>query len=1154
MSVPLNTYLNYQPRFARSANLERDAFASSALDGYVPTPRTLDVIERIARHVLASPSGGAWSITGPYGSGKSSLALMLAATFGPAGEDVNAVATKLLSETSPEIASLVQDARTHKNVTTDGFMVGLITANREPVSHTITRALHRAVITRFGKVPSKTVFPAAAVLRAAMKELELDDARRSGPSHSAVIEIATALADIAPLLLVIDEFGKNLEAVSDSPSAADPYLLQQLVEASAGEGAASIYTITMQHLSFEDYFTGHASTERREWAKVQGRFEDIPYVESASQTRALVETVYDIEPKLQPQVDKWAKKAATEMRRLDLGELAEPERLAASYPLHPITIAVLPELCSRYGQNERTLFSFLTGPEPSSVATFTSTHDVEPKGDLPVVELPQVYDYFVGSGSNVVRAGSTTANRWAEIATRVRDVSGITPGALKALKTIAVLNLVSAGGVLRASKQLLARILDTTALQELIDNGVITYRNHADEYRVWQGTNVDVNDLIDRAEATLNNTPTAKLLNTYATLEPAVAARHSAESDTLRVFERRWISAGDPTPPLEPLDPHDGIAYYLSDFSITEPKQTTDNAKPVVLATPGNGQALRAAALAVGAIAEVLQDPTVAEDWVARQEIGERLANAQTKLEHVIADSYDSADCQWWLATTKKPVALGGKGSGPLSHAADLAYPASVQVRSEMLNRSDLTSQSARARRQVITAMIEQGGIPGLGFEGWGPEVAMYKGLLESTGIHQEFKGLGWGFGSPISGDSTVDAWATIEDVFERAKTGRINIRDMFNTLASPPIGLKEGPIPILVVAGLLAHGNNIAIYEHGTFKPRLTVEISERLVKNPGHFEVKHFAANRGGRHDILAGLSSKLGIERGRGGISVLAVVGHIIRLTNSAPNYTRNTQTLNAKSQAVRDAIVAATEPDQLLFDTIPTAIGLAPVGVGFEHYDALDAYIKTVNNAVTEIVGAYDSMLDSRITLLLDLAAERSRGAVAGQAQALADEVLDPTIRAFALSLGAEVFDNDRDWIQNIATVVAKKAPAEWTDADRDRFDLELPQYIASFHRLVALHAEQRAADNVGFSALRVTVTRSDGAERARLITVDEDQREAATAAVENLVIDLRDQLGSEGVARQAIYAILSEQLLDEHVSSENETGREPVAKRKGSTDA
>ena len=280
-------------RFARSANVERDIAATEPLDGYVVTARALDVVERVAGAAARGPAGGAWSLTGPYGSGKSSLALLLDAAWGGDSAPRRA-ALKLIADASPAAADLIAAGHERHGTGRSGFHRGLVTAEREPLSRTVLRALHAAAVRSFGRVPPAEEFPAADALREAMEDAAADDPRRTGPSPAALVEVARALAADRPLLVVIDEFGKNLEAIGDGGDT-DPYLLQQLAEAGQGAGLP-IFLLTLQHLSFEDYLTGVDGTQRREWAKVQGRFEDVAFVESPAQTRALIATVFDTGP------------------------------------------------------------------------------------------------------------------------------------------------------------------------------------------------------------------------------------------------------------------------------------------------------------------------------------------------------------------------------------------------------------------------------------------------------------------------------------------------------------------------------------------------------------------------------------------------------------------------------------------------------------------------------------------------------------------------------------------------------------------------------------------------------------------------------------------------------------------------------------------
>src|SRR5690606_25612580 len=150
-----------------------------------------------------------------------------------------------------------------------------------------------------------------------------------------------------PVLLVIDEFGKNLEYFAASRSDGDPFLLQELAEMTQGQQAAPLIVITLQHLSFDDYVQSTSTSRRREWSKIQGRFQDIPYVETPSQSRRLIASALQQDEAFQCAATEWVRKHRDAFDDLGLRDVADDA--AAAMPLHPVALAVLPELCSRYG-------------------------------------------------------------------------------------------------------------------------------------------------------------------------------------------------------------------------------------------------------------------------------------------------------------------------------------------------------------------------------------------------------------------------------------------------------------------------------------------------------------------------------------------------------------------------------------------------------------------------------------------------------------------------------------------------------------------------------------------------------------------------------------------------------------------------------------
>ncbi len=1145
----LSESISVARRFARSANLERDAERSEPLEGYVVTARALDVVERIARTAASGTAGGAWSLTGPYGSGKSSLALLIDGTFGNA-LNTRHMSLGLIERTSPTVAGMVRNAHRHHGTGESGFHSALVTADSEPLSRTILRALHTAVVRRYGCIPPTEIFAGAAALRGALDDASTTDPRRSGPSTGTLVKIARCLAQTSPLLLIIDEFGKNLEAFRDDPGS-DPYLLQQLAEAGQSSAGLPIFILTLQHLSFEDYLGGADHRQRREWAKVQGRFEDIAYVESPAQTRALIWTVFKVEDRLlKKRVERWAERFVPIMRSLGIADLANSRSIASCYPLHPLAAVVLPELCSRYGQHERTLFSFLAGPHPASAASFLDSQEVNPNEALPSVDLAAVYDYFVSNGT-----GARQSSRWTEVAIRIRDSHGLPDQQEHLAKTIALLNLVSTSGTIRASRQVLQLADDNLDenLSGLQVGGIVTYRDFADEFRIWQGTDVDIRRLLNSARQQVARPPLVEILSSIDDPAPMVAARHSAENQVLRIFKRRYASGTEHVEPLDAFSSYDGELLLVVDTPSQIPTVTPPRAhlaKPVVAAIPNDLTGLDEAAREVAAVNLALRNPDITDDWVARREMGERLAQAKTVLDTAHAHTFRADSCRWLLLrdnSNTEPLPIS-RGSGPLSSAAEIAYGKTPIVRNEMLNRTSLTSQGSKARRILLEAMINNGGEPDLGMAGYGPEVAMYRSLLEHTGLHgTDDRNQTMTFRSPTNTSTIRPAWDSLAAEFQRSKARRVNLRDVYSVLLSPPIGMKKEVLPVFVTAALLAHSDEIAIYEHGTFKPQITPELSQRMVRNPIHFEIKHFANTTGARRHVIKRLARHLHVRpkfRKHRVANVLAIVGHLVTRINSLDNYTRRTRSLEQATLATRDVLLTAVEPDDLLFSALPKALGFPSVPADVDDYPEADEYSKAVNSAMSELVGSYDQLLDNLLRLLLAETAETSRLAITGQAAALTNEVLDPKVRAFVLTLANEHLESDRDWIKAIATVVSQKAPAEWRDDDLKRFQLELPRQVNAFRRLVALHSAHRADGGGPFEAFRVTFTRPDGREDVRLVSVDHTDRDKLNEALQKTIDELTKFTGSPQRAQQALLALLGERLLpsEEMSGKEVATGR------------
>ena len=81
----------------------------------------------------------------------------------------------------------------------------------------------------------------------------------------------------------------------------------------------------------------------------------------------------------------------------------------------------------------------------------------------------------------------------------------------------------------------------------------------------------------------------------------------------------------------------------------------------------------------------------------------------------------------------------GSKLSPVASSLAEELFRDSPPVWSELVNRDSVSSNSVKARRDLLHAMINAEGQEALGFEGFPAERGLYETLLKSTGF-LEFK------------------------------------------------------------------------------------------------------------------------------------------------------------------------------------------------------------------------------------------------------------------------------------------------------------------------------------------------------------------------------------------------------------------------------
>ena len=479
------------------------------------------------------------------------------------------------------------------------------------------------------------------------------------------------------------------------------------------------------------------------------------------------------------------------------------------------------------------------------------------------------------------------------------------------------------------------------------------------------------------------------------------------------------------------------------------------------------------------------------------------------------------------LRDTKHAGAVvAGTPSSIASECCDKWYTDAPRVFNEMINRNALTPQGSTALYRLLGGMVERAGAPLLGIDGWGADRAMYEAVLARSGIHRG-PGLVHGL-RPPSSDDFKPAWKKILEMAKSADR-RLPLPAIYEALSEPPYGVKAGLLPLLAVSVMLVCRDRIALYEHGTYCRAITTEVTERLVRNPPHFEIKHFGQGPAAKAAVMQ-VAAELGVRprRDAARVSLLDVVSHIVGVYSSLTPHVKKTRMLSKRALAVRLAIETATEPDALLLESLPRALGYGPVSVrGSRGQEKIGEFAADLAKSIGEISGAFGAMLGGLVRDVLRSTSIPTRKKLSRAAASVAPHVLDREMKVFLTAVSNDMHESDEDWIKYAALTLTGVPPSEWSDEQRALFTNRLRDISARFSRLASMHFAD-VSDAYARPSYRVAVTRPDGGEVNAIVSLPPGKASHVKKAADGAIKDLRAR-GFDGDGIRALLAELSGRL-------------------------
>jgi hypothetical protein len=1153
--VLLSNLVKISGRFTRSVNLERDFFSSAGVDGYVLTTTSRTTLRRIAEGVTKKGGARAWTLTGPFGSGKSAFALYLANIL--TGNENARIALRTEEE---KLYRSLFDSRTKTALPRGSFLPILATGARESVPTAILRGLIQGL--RFMGTPE-----AAKLIPSVSEHLQdpeaLGDRGLVELLEQVLYDLSTA-QEVTGMVLVLDELGKHLEYAALNANSGDLYVLQSLAEMAQRSKQAPVIMVTLLHQSFERYAERLTSLERAEWSKVQGRFEDVAYQENLEQIVRLVADAIQFvgTDETAPIWYAQAEEVAATAERLRLRpSTANPDvfakQLAGVYPLHPTVAFTLGPLFRRLAQNERSLFAFLSAHEPFGFQDFllTTKFDVQVST---VYTIDRLYDYVVqafGGGLYSTPSG----RRWAEIETSLARLGEGETFHRRVIKAVGMLSVIGQFGNLKAGLETVSYALNepiqnvTPIIQDLCERSVLIFRAFQEAYGLWEGSDFDLEEKLKEARVQVClDESISSLLQREKPIRPLVARRHSIQTGTLRYFEVRYALVDELVEVAsQSLGESDGAVILTFPTSASQRVAVGEFAKDIkdkpqfLLVEPESTPVLQGYLHDLSCLRWLTRNATeLAGDSVARREIYARISEVQRTLKLFLDSLLDdtSNSGRWYHKGQTLRITCRRDLTSLLSEICDEVYSATPCIRNELVNRRHISTSAAAARNSLLDAILSNTAEKDLGFDGYPPARSIHEALFVSPGIYRK-ENERFGFYSPTEeADSGTRAlWEKMERFLGSCEGTRRSVGELFTELQAPPFGLKIGCLPIYLCAFLIAKEAEAALYEENGFIPKLTLPHLERLIKTPQKFKIQRFRI-AGVRSQVFEKFFATFKLRPGKKSRKgdVLNVVRPLCHFAANLPEYSQKTKQLSEAATKVRLALFKAQEPAKLLFETLPAACDLAPFTAEGEHHH-VEEFFSRLRAALKELQASYDRLLEDiehRFcqTFSLRGKGEEARQQFIDQAGRITKLAVDDHLKSFLLRASDDRLEIV-GWIESIATVLVAKPPKGWNDKDRAVFEVNLRELARKYNQLEALAMEVEG-DLLGLGGdevLCIDVTDSTASHVQKVVRVP--QRDSIRLKkLETVVEGLLAKELEDPDLRLALLAQLSKKLInaeDEH---------------------
>lgn len=839
--------------FQSSVNLHYDLNKEEKLNSYIPTQQSVSILKRYLNAIYNDNynEDNATVLIGPYGRGKSHLLLVLSAIMSCHNGNISVSAISNLIErlsaadnATGELASMI--------INRDKPMLPIVVnSNHIDINQSfilaMREALERAELNDFFP---ETYFESAIkmidtweenfenafkILKRELKvrKIKIDDlkeklyrcdttayqtfceiypivsngAKFSPFQNTDVVkmyeQVSNALIEqknYSGIYIIFDEFSKFLESTTATANMINFKLIQDFAEFAVRSNKLHICCIT--HKEILDY------SQSDSFRTVDGRFKKLYFIASAEQSYELVANAISHKDEfenfyanLKAEFDSVSQLCHMTGLFSDITDEAYNQLLIKDcFPLHPVSIYSLIRISESVGQNERTLFTFLSQSEEFSLQSFLNLK--QKKEIITFLTADWIFDYFYEL-FRIEVFNPKIHSIWAKTKAAINKCSN--DFQRRTIKVLAICKMIDDTIFVASDTNLKAatNLNDTdyrSTIAFLTDNHIITKRRDGVyEFLTPNGVDIknSIRNIVEQGNVRLDRPKILK--EAYST--PFILPRqHNSKKRIIRHFKTTFLEANDFWNYSGDFDEFrnnaDGLLIYLIVDSYEETVRISEHlnnlkiSKNIIVCVSKQWEHndlvldYQAACLLETKI-DTNDEHFKEELQMFKYDLFKSIKELADKLYSPVnpnAAYYNADEC---LDGITKPLLLNRE----LSAICDDFYFKTPIINNEMVNKNKLTPQIRNARIKAIDWILaHKDEIPIM--DGFGPEVSLLRSTITVKGLEND---------SNSTDNHLNEVMNLISVLIEEAERKKISFDDIFFVLQSSPYGMRKGVIPVYI-------------------------------------------------------------------------------------------------------------------------------------------------------------------------------------------------------------------------------------------------------------------------------------------------------------------------------------------------------------------